>query len=64
MSMQHRFEVFSEKQRRVELKSVGNCVAKKVLVESANEFSFEELCRTEQLEIFFVHQTVWKNLKE
>ena len=32
MSMQHRFEEFSEKQRRVELKSVGNFVAKIVLV--------------------------------
>ena len=27
MSMQHSFESFSEKQRRVELKSVGNFVA-------------------------------------
>ena len=27
MSMQHSFEVFSEEQRRVELKSVGNFVA-------------------------------------
>ena len=27
MSMQHSFEAFSEKQRRVELKSVGNFVA-------------------------------------
>ena len=34
------------KQRRVELKSVGNFVAKIVLVESANQFSLEELCRT------------------
>ena len=33
-------------QRRVELKSVGNVVAKTVLVESANQFSFEELCMT------------------
>ena len=46
MSMQHSFEKFSEKLRRVELKSVGNFVAKAVLVESANQFSLEELCRT------------------
>ena len=31
------------KQRRVELKSVGNFVAKTALVESANQFSLEEL---------------------
>ena len=36
VSMQHSFEEFSEKQRRVELESVGNFVAKAVLVESAN----------------------------
>ena len=47
MSMQHSFEEFSDKQRRVELKSVGHFVAKTVLVESANQFSFEELCRTQ-----------------
>ena len=40
LSMQHSFEEFSEKQRRVELKSVGNFVAKAVLVERANQFSF------------------------
>ena len=39
--------VFLEKQRRVELKSVGNFVAKTVLVESANQFSLEELCGTQ-----------------
>ena len=44
MSMQPSFEEFLEKQRRVELKSVGNFVAKTVLVESANQFSLEELC--------------------
>ena len=33
MPMQHSFEEFSEKQRRDELKSVGNFVAKTVLVE-------------------------------
>ena len=47
VSMQHSFEEFSEKQRRVELKSIGNFVAKTVLVESANQFSLEELCRTQ-----------------
>ena len=36
MSMQHSFEEFSEKQRRVELKFVGNFEAKAVLAESAN----------------------------
>ena len=38
MSMQHSFEEFSEKQRRVELKSMGNFVAKTVLVEIAISF--------------------------
>ena len=47
LSMQHSFEEFSENQRRVELKSVGNFVAKTVFVESANQFSLEELCRTQ-----------------
>ena len=47
MSMQYSFEEFSEKQRRVELKSIGNFVAKAVLVESANQFSLEEVCRTQ-----------------
>ena len=46
MSMQHSFEEFSEKRRRVELKSVGNFVAKAVLVEMANQSSLEEVCRT------------------
>ena len=40
MSMQHSFEEFSEKQRRVELKSVRNFVAKAVLVESSLEEVF------------------------
>ena len=67
MSMQHSFEAFSEKQRRVELKSVGNFVAKTVLVESANQFSLEELCRTQySLKYFFRshvdHQTYGKTL--
>ena len=54
MSMQHSFEAFSEKQRRVELKSVGNFVAKAVLVESAIQFSLEELCRRQfSLKYFF-----------
>ena len=37
--------VFRKKQRRVELKYVGNFVAKRVLVESANQLSLEELYR-------------------
>ena len=45
--MQHSFEEFSEKQRRVELKCVGNFVAKAVLVESAKQFPLEEVCRTQ-----------------
>ena len=47
MSMQRSFDEFSEKQRRFDLKSVENFVAKTVLVESANQFSLEELCRTQ-----------------
>ena len=47
MSKQHSFEEFSAKQRRVELKSVGNVVAKTVLIESANQFQLEEVCRTQ-----------------
>ena len=46
VSMQQHFERFVGKQRRVELKSVEHFVAKTVLVESANQFSLEELCRT------------------
>ena len=46
MPMPHSFEEFSEKQRRVELKSLGNFVAKPLLVESASQFSLEEFCRT------------------
>ena len=41
------FRRILEKQRRVELKSVGNFVAKIVLVESTNQFSLEELCCTQ-----------------
>ena len=40
MSMQHSVEEFSEKQRRDELKTVGNFVAKTVLVESAKLIRF------------------------
>ena len=47
VSMQQNFEQFVGKQRRVELKSVGKCVAKAVLIESANPFSSEEVCRTQ-----------------
>ena len=47
VSMQQHFEQFVGKQRRAELKSVGNYVAKAVLVERANQFSLEELCRTQ-----------------
>ena len=47
MSMQHSFEEFSEKQRRVEFMSFGNFVAKTVLFESANQFSLEEMHRTQ-----------------
>ena len=65
--MQHSFEEFSEKQRRVELKSVENFVSKTVLVESVNQFSLEELCRTQySLKYFFRshidHQTYGKTL--
>ena len=53
-------------QRRVELKSVGNFVAKTVLVESANQFSLEELCRTQySLKYFFEPyrpSDLWQNL--
>ena len=67
MSMQQSFEEFSEKQRRVELKSVGNFIAKTVLVESANQFSLEELCRTHYSMTFFFrshidHHTYGKTL--
>ena len=47
VSMQQHFEQFVGKQRRVELQSVGNFVAKTVLVESANHVSLEQLCRTQ-----------------
>ena len=59
---------FQKKQRRVELKCVGNFVAKTVLVESVNQFSLEELCRT-QYSMTYVfrshidHQTYGKTLK-
>ena len=41
------FEECSEKQIRVELKCDGNFVAKAVLIQSANQFSLEELCRAQ-----------------
>ena len=68
MSMQHSLEAFSEKPRRVELKSFGKFVAKTVLVESANQFSLEELCRTGYILKYFFrshvdHQTYGKTLK-
>ena len=67
MSMQHSFEEITEKQRRVELKSVGNFVAKTVFVESANQISLEELCRTQYNMTYFFrshidHQTYGKTL--
>ena len=60
--------VFRKKQRRVELKFVGNFVAKRVLVESANQFSLEELCRTQYSKKYFfrshvVLQTYGKTLR-
>ena len=58
---------FQKKQRRVELKSVGNFVAKTVLVESANQFSLEELCRTQYSMKYFLKpyrpSYLWQNLK-
>ena len=65
--MQQHFEQFVEKQRRFELLSVGNFVAKIVLVESANQFSLGKLCRTQySLKYFFRshidRKTLWKNL--
>ena len=47
VSMNNSFEEFLEKQRKVELKSVENFVAKTVLVESANQFSLVKLCGTQ-----------------
>ena len=67
VSMLQHFEQFVEKQKRVELKSVGNFVAKTVLVESENKFLLEELCRKQySLKYFFRghidHQTYGKTL--
>ena len=59
MSMQHSFEEFSDKQRRVELKYVGNFVAKTVLVESANQFSVEEMCRTQYSMKYFFRSHIY-----
>ena len=54
VSMQQHFEQFVGKQRRVELKPVGQLVAKTVLVEIAKQFLSEELCRTQNsLKYFF-----------
>ena len=50
--MQQTFEEFSEKQRRVEVKSVEYFEAKTVFVESTNQFLLEEY-DTVQLELFF-----------
>ena len=47
VSMQQHYEQFVRKQRRVELKYVGNFVAKTLLVESANQISLKELSRTQ-----------------
>ena len=44
VAVQDTFEAFLEKQRRLELKSVQNSVAKTVLVDSANYFSMEYQC--------------------
>ena len=65
--MQHSFEELSEKQRRVELKPVENCVAKIVFVENVNQF-YWNCCigHTTVSNIFrrnIVNRTVWKNLK-
>ena len=51
--MQQHLEEFVRKQRRVELKSFGNFVAKTVLVESANQLSLEELCRIQNILKYF-----------
>ena len=68
MSMQHSFEEFSEKQRRVELKSVGNFVAKTVLVESPNHFYWKSYVGQRTAWNIFRshidHQTLWKNFNQ
>ena len=63
VSMQHSFEAFLDKLGRVKLKFVGNFIAKTVFIESANQFSLEELCKTDivQLEIFWRHIVYLKN---
>ena len=45
MSMLHSFEEFSKKQRRFELKSVGNFEAKTALVESEISFHWKSCVR-------------------
>ena len=66
--MQKHFEQFVRKQKRVELKYVGDFVAEAVLVESANHFSLEEVCRTQYtLEYFskpYRQSDPLENLKE
>ena len=69
VSVQQHFEQFVRKQRRVELKFVGYFVAKTVLVENANQFSWEELCRTQYILKYLFrshidHHTLWKTLKD
>ena len=69
VSVQQDFEQFVGKQRRVEMKSVGNFVAKTVLLESANQFLLEELCRTQYSLTYFSKQyhlsgRLEKNLKQ
>ena len=68
--MHHSFRRVFRKTKKSWLKSVGNFVAKTVLIESANQFSLDELCRSIQYtawNIFrshIVHQTVWKILND
>ena len=47
VSMQQHFEQLVGKQRSLELKSVGNFVAKAVLIEIANQVSLGEVCSTQ-----------------
>ena len=53
VTIQQHFEQYARKQTRLELKYVGNCVAKTVLFESANQFSLEELCRPQYILKYF-----------
>ena len=57
LSKQHSSQEFKkEKQRRVELKYVGNFVAKAVLIDIANQFSLEEVFRTQYSLKYFSKQ--------